>query len=73
VIVGFGLYQRSQSIVLFSLVWLLLAHLFVVLYEQPTLRRKFGEIYDVYCKDVPRGFRDGPDLRQQRRGRLRRA
>jgi hypothetical protein len=26
--------------------------LFVVLYEQPTLRRKFGEDYEEYCRNV---------------------
>jgi protein-S-isoprenylcysteine O-methyltransferase Ste14 len=29
-------------------------HLFVILYEEPTLRRKFGESYQRYCKSVPR-------------------
>ena len=29
-------------------------HLFVVLYEEPTLRRKFGESYRAYCASVPR-------------------
>jgi protein-S-isoprenylcysteine O-methyltransferase Ste14 len=28
--------------------------LFVVLYEEPTLRRKFGEQYDLYCRNVHR-------------------
>jgi protein-S-isoprenylcysteine O-methyltransferase Ste14 len=54
VIVGFGLYQRSLSILLFSVVWLFLAHLFVLFYEEPTLQRKFGEAYDEYCNAVPR-------------------
>lgn len=29
-------------------------HLFVVLYEEPTLRRQFGAEYDDYCRRVPR-------------------
>ncbi len=29
-------------------------HLFVVLYEEPTLRRNFGATYDAYCRRVPR-------------------
>ena len=28
--------------------------LFVVFYEEPTLRRKFGAEYEVYCRNVPR-------------------
>ena len=29
-------------------------HLFVVLYEEPTLHRKFGVDYDAYCRNVNR-------------------
>lgn len=29
-------------------------HLFVVLYEEPTLRRKFGAKYEEYCRNVGR-------------------
>jgi protein-S-isoprenylcysteine O-methyltransferase Ste14 len=29
-------------------------HLFVVFYEEPTLRRKFGEPYEQYCRNVRR-------------------
>jgi protein-S-isoprenylcysteine O-methyltransferase Ste14 len=28
--------------------------LFVVLYEEPTLRRKFGAAYEEYCRNVHR-------------------
>ena len=29
-------------------------HLFVTLYEEPSLRRRFGEAYERYCRAVPR-------------------
>jgi protein-S-isoprenylcysteine O-methyltransferase Ste14 len=29
-------------------------HLFVLLYEEPTLRRKFGADYELYCQNVSR-------------------
>jgi hypothetical protein len=29
-------------------------NLFVRFYEEPTLRRLFGEAYDEYCRQVPR-------------------
>ena len=29
-------------------------HLFVILYEEPTLRRKFGAEYELYCRNVRR-------------------
>jgi protein-S-isoprenylcysteine O-methyltransferase Ste14 len=33
---------------------LFVAHLFVMFYEEPTLRRQFGESYDEYRRRVPR-------------------
>jgi protein-S-isoprenylcysteine O-methyltransferase Ste14 len=29
-------------------------HLFVVFYEEPTLRKKFGRDYEEYCRNVSR-------------------
>jgi len=29
-------------------------HLFVVFYEEPSLRRRFGESYETYLRTVPR-------------------
>lgn len=51
---GLGLYERSPSILLLSLLGLLLAHLFVVFYEEPTLRDRFGPTYVNYCARVAR-------------------
>jgi protein-S-isoprenylcysteine O-methyltransferase Ste14 len=51
---GFALYLRSGAALLFCLPWLLLAHIFVLLYEEPGLRRKFGATYADYCQAVPR-------------------
>ena len=33
---------------------LLIAHCFVVLYEEPVLQRQFGELYEEYKRTVPR-------------------
>lgn len=54
VLAGFGLYEQSLAILLFALPWLLLAHLFVILYEEPHLRATFGTPYDAYCRSVHR-------------------
>lgn len=51
---GFALFLRSGAALLFCLPWLLLGHIFVLLYEEPTLRRKFGATYEEYCRTVPR-------------------
>jgi len=54
VLAGFGLYQRSLAIVLFALVFLCCAHLFVVFYEEPGLERRFGQSYLDYKRSVNR-------------------
>jgi protein-S-isoprenylcysteine O-methyltransferase Ste14 len=54
VLAGFGLYERSPAILLFALPWLLLAHVFVIVYEEPHLHKTFGTTYDAYCRSVSR-------------------
>ena len=36
-----------------ALIWVSF-HVFVIAYEEPTLRKTFGVEYDRYCADVPR-------------------
>jgi protein-S-isoprenylcysteine O-methyltransferase Ste14 len=38
----------------FGVLIALVVHLFVVFYEEPTLRRRFGESYETYLRTVPR-------------------
>jgi len=54
VLLGFGLYEQSPTILVFTLPWLLCAHLFVILYEEPHLRATFGTAYEAYCRSVRR-------------------
>ncbi len=51
---GLGLFGRSISILLMTLVVFAVVHLFVVFYEEPTLRESFGGSYQDYCREVPR-------------------
>jgi protein-S-isoprenylcysteine O-methyltransferase Ste14 len=51
---GFALYLHSGAALAFCLPWLLLAHIFVLAYEEPALRSKFGAPYETYCRNVPR-------------------
>lgn len=53
-IIGFGFYENSISILLFSLLWILFANIFIICFEEPTLRKRFGTTYDHYCKTVKR-------------------
>jgi protein-S-isoprenylcysteine O-methyltransferase Ste14 len=51
---GLGLYEHSISILLFSLVGLVLAHLFILLIEEPGLEKRFGDSYRAYNKSINR-------------------
>jgi len=53
-ILGEAALFRSLHLVEYAAVMLLIAHVFVVLYEEPTLHRQFGESYDNYLRSVPR-------------------
>jgi len=64
VLVGFGLYLRSPAILFFCLAWIFLAHMFVIFYEEPHLREKFGAAYEGYCSRVPRWIPRGEGAQQ---------
>jgi protein-S-isoprenylcysteine O-methyltransferase Ste14 len=51
---GAALYYESLSILIYAGVFFLATHLFVVLYEEPTLRRTFGNEYEAYFGRVRR-------------------
>ncbi len=50
--VGFG--RANRTALEIAVVAVLGVLLFVLLYEEPTLRRMFGEEYEEYCRNVPR-------------------
>ena len=51
---GAALFYESLSIFIYTGLFFLITHLFVVLYEEPTLRRTFGTEYEAYCSRVRR-------------------
>ncbi|MDE3149506.1 MAG: isoprenylcysteine carboxylmethyltransferase family protein [Acidobacteriota bacterium] len=51
---GAALFYGSMSLLIYGILFLLAAHLFVVFYEEPTLRRNFGAEYEAYCHRVRR-------------------
>ena len=53
-VVGQGLLFASKPILAYAAGLALAFHLFVVLYEEPALRGRFGEQYASYCRRVPR-------------------
>lgn len=59
VLVGLAIFYESISVALYAGLFLLAAHIFVVVYEEPTLRRTFGQEYDAYCARVRRWWPTG--------------
>jgi protein-S-isoprenylcysteine O-methyltransferase Ste14 len=49
-----ALYYQSGSLAGYAALFLFATHVFVVSYEEPTLRRTFGEEYAAYCRRVRR-------------------
>jgi protein-S-isoprenylcysteine O-methyltransferase Ste14 len=54
VLLGEVLIFHSMRLLVYAVVVASGFHLFVLLYGEPTLRRKFGPAYDDYCARVPR-------------------
>jgi protein-S-isoprenylcysteine O-methyltransferase Ste14 len=51
---GAALFYKSAPLLAYGGVFLLACHLFVITYEEPTLRRSFGADYEAYCRHVRR-------------------
>lgn len=51
---GAALFYQTTALLAYAAAFLVLMHLFVVLYEEPTLRQTFGNDYDTYCRRVGR-------------------
>lgn len=54
---------RSRPLLLYTAAWFLVVNAFVLFYEEPTLRRRFGESYERYAAEVARWvprWRPGP-------------
>jgi protein-S-isoprenylcysteine O-methyltransferase Ste14 len=51
---GWSLCAGSPSLAGYAVILAIAFHLRVVLYEEPTLRKQFGEEWSRYCETVPR-------------------
>ena len=54
VLAGAALYYHSLALLGYAALFLIVTHVFVVLYEEPTLRRTFGKEYEAYCQHAGR-------------------
>lgn len=53
-LIGHFLWFKTIGLIAYAGIVFLAFHLFVTLYEEPTLRRKFGTSYEEYLRRVPR-------------------
>jgi protein-S-isoprenylcysteine O-methyltransferase Ste14 len=54
IVLGEAVLSGSAGLLVYWAVWFAAANLFVVFYEEPNLRRRFGVEYDRYTKAVGR-------------------
>lgn len=54
VLIGLSLQAHSPATTLMALAVFILVHTFVLVFEEPDLRKRFGQEYESYCKTVPR-------------------
>jgi protein-S-isoprenylcysteine O-methyltransferase Ste14 len=60
ILLGEALLFDSMPVLEYAVGWFVLINLVVLLYEEPTLRRQFGESYDRYCRIVHRWLPGNP-------------
>jgi protein-S-isoprenylcysteine O-methyltransferase Ste14 len=51
---GAALFYESLVLLVYTGIFFLATHLFVIGYEEPTLRQTFGQVYETYCRQIRR-------------------
>jgi protein-S-isoprenylcysteine O-methyltransferase Ste14 len=54
VLIGEAIFFESAALLIFAFVLFLFFHIWILIYEEPTLRKKFGASYEEYCDEVSR-------------------
>lgn len=54
VLIGEAVFFQSAALLIYAFVLFLIFHIWILIYEEPTLREKFGASYDEYCGKVSR-------------------
>lgn len=60
VLLGETVWFKSVPLLEYTAGWFVLVNLAVLLYEEPTLRHRFGQSYDHYCRSVHRWWPGRP-------------
>ncbi|MGH7272913.1 MAG: methyltransferase family protein, partial [Nitrospiria bacterium] len=59
ILVGESIVFGSATLLAYAAILWLGFHLFVIYYEEPTLKKKFGKTYEEYIRVVPRWIPKG--------------
>jgi protein-S-isoprenylcysteine O-methyltransferase Ste14 len=62
-LLGQSAFFQSVALVQYTVAWFIVVNLFVVLYEEPSLRRRFGDSYERYFRSVHRWLPTRPARR----------
>lgn len=54
IFLGHFLWFGYWTLLLYAVIAFIIVHVFVLLYEEPTLKKKFGTAYEAYLQRVPR-------------------
>ena len=54
IILGEFILTRSIPLLIYWIIWFVCVNLFVIFYEEPALRRQFGDSYERYTQEVDR-------------------
>jgi len=65
ILLGESLAFRSTRILVYAAIVFTFFNLFVILYEEPALKRKFGSSYEGYLRTVPRWLPQGRAARRE--------
>jgi protein-S-isoprenylcysteine O-methyltransferase Ste14/8-oxo-dGTP pyrophosphatase MutT (NUDIX family) len=62
ILLGEAMFYGSVALLLWAIVMGVLFNMFVILYEEPTLHRRFGAAYEAYVEHVPRWIPSRPRI-----------
>lgn len=66
ILVGEAMFYGSVALLVWAAVAWIFFNMFVVLYEEPTLKRRFGPAYETYLEHVPRWIPSRPRVESPR-------
>ena len=54
VLIGEAIFFESAALLIYAFVLFFIFHIWILIYEEPTLRKSFGASYEEYCREASR-------------------